>query len=200
MTARIAPVQAPYSDEVGAVLASMSGGREPIGLFRLLARNLPMAAAMGEWGSYELGRRLSLPLRLREIAIDRVCARCGCEYEWGVHVLVFAGKAGLTEDEVASLTWGGAEDPCWTGERERLVISCVDALHDTSDLDDELWARLAAVFSQEQRLDLLLLSGWYHAIAFAARSTRLPPEPGTPRFADYKDPHPQGTGATQVES
>ena len=51
-----------------------------------------MTEAMGSWGRYELGRQLSLPLREREIAIDRTCARCGCEYEWGVHVAYFAER------------------------------------------------------------------------------------------------------------
>lgn len=186
MSARIAPAQAPYAEDVQAALTAVSGGSAPIGVFRLLARNPPMAAAMSEWGRYELGRQLSLSLREREIVIDRTCARCGCEYEWGVHVLVFADKAGLTADEVASLTSGGPDDPCWASDREQLAIRCVDALHDTSDLDDELWARLAAAFSTEQLLDLLLLCGWYHAIAYATRATRLPLEPDAPRFADYE--------------
>ena len=57
-------------------------------------------------------------MRDREIVIDRVCARCGCEYEWGVHVAYFAGRVGLTIAQVASLTFGGSDDPCWTDERE----------------------------------------------------------------------------------
>jgi hypothetical protein len=28
-------------------------------------------------------------------------------------------------------------------------------------------------------IDLLLLAGWYHAISYAARTLRLPQEPGT---------------------
>ena len=43
-----------------------------------------MTAAMSGSGGYELSKRLSLPLRDREIVIGRTCARCGCEYEWGV--------------------------------------------------------------------------------------------------------------------
>ena len=35
------------------------------------------------------------------------------------------------------------------------------------------------------RGDLLMLTGWYHAISFTANAVRLDPEPGTPRFADY---------------
>ena len=76
----------------------MPPGVPPIALFRTFARNLPMTEAMPGWGSYELGRDLSLSMRDREIVIDRTCARCGCEYEWGVHVAFFAERAGLTAD------------------------------------------------------------------------------------------------------
>lgn len=188
MSVRIAPVQPPYPEAVDAALAPLSPpGVAPIGLFRLFARNLPMTEAMRGWGGYELGKRLSLPRREREIVIDRTCVRCGCEYEWGVHVMVFGERAGLTRDQVASLTHGGPHDACWSSDRERLLIAAVDALHDSSDIDDALWARLAATFDERQLLDLLLLSGWYHAIAFTARATRLPLEPGAPRFADFAD-------------
>jgi hypothetical protein len=46
------------------------------------------------------------------------------------------------------------------------------------------------VFSDEQLLDLLVLAGWYHAIAFMANATRVPLEDGTPRFASYVEPVP----------
>jgi len=47
----------------------------------------------------------------------------------------------------------------------------------------ELWAGLSATFDEQQLLDLLLLTGWYHAISYVARATRLPPEPNAPTFA-----------------
>ena len=182
---RIAPVEPPYSPDVAAQLESMMpAGVPPIGLFRTLVRNLPMTAAMSGWGRYELGPRLSLSLRERELAIVRTCARCRCEYEWGVHLLVFAGRAGLTEDQIRSLTTGSADDPCWPVAAERGVIRVVDALCDTGDLDDEQWAAARAVLDEPQLLDLLLLCGWYHAISFTARAVRVAPEPGAPRFAD----------------
>jgi hypothetical protein len=81
---RINPVHPPYEGDVGGRLsAMMPTGAPPILLFRTFVKNLPMAEAMGSWGRYELSRRLSLSMRDREIAIDRTCARCGCEYEWG---------------------------------------------------------------------------------------------------------------------
>ena len=154
----------------------------PINLFRLFSRNVPMAEAMTGWGSYELSKRLSLSMRQRELVIDRVTARCGAEYEWGVHVAFFADRVGLDDVQVRSLTVGGPDDPCWT-EDERALLRAVDELHDTNDVSDDTWSSLA--LTDEQRLDLLLLAGWYHAISYVARATRVPLEDGAPRFADF---------------
>ncbi|MBT2234231.1 carboxymuconolactone decarboxylase family protein [Nonomuraea sp. NEAU-A123] len=183
---RIALVEPPYEPEVGAQLESMMPtGVPPIGLFRMFAGNLPMTGAMHGWGRYELGRQLTLSMREREITIARTCARCRCEYEWGVHVSMFAERVGLTTAQIVSVTHGTPDDPCWESPRERLLIEAVDALHANCDIDDALWARLAEVIDDGQLLDLLLLCGWYHAISFAATAARVPHEPNTPRFADF---------------
>lgn len=186
MTTRIEPLAEPYDEQTGELLASMMpAGVPPIALFRTFARNPDMARAMYGWGRYELGKALSVDMRTREIVIDRVCARCGCEYEWGVHVAFFAERVGLDRDQVRSLTHGGADDPCWTEDRDRLTIRLVDSLHETSTVDDALWADLSAGLSDAQLLDLLMLVGWYHAISFTARAAGVALEPGAPRFADY---------------
>jgi alkylhydroperoxidase family enzyme len=183
--ARIPPVDPPYAPEVGAQLeAMMPPGAPPILLFRTFVRNLPMAEAMSGWGSYELSKRLSLTMRDREIVIDRTCARCGCEYEWGVHVAFFGERVGLTGEQVASLTHGSPADPCWNEARDRLLIRAVDALHDASSIDDALWDELSSVFDERELLDLTMLCGWYHAISFTANSARVPLEDGAPRFTD----------------
>jgi alkylhydroperoxidase family enzyme len=182
--ARIEPLTPPYPAEAEGPLAGMTPpGTEPIALFRMFARHPVMAESMSPWGRYELGRTLSLSRRQREIVIDRTCARCGCEYEWSVHVAYFAERVGFTPEQVTSLVHGDAGDDCWTDESERLLIEATDALHDASDIDDDLWARLAATFDEAQLLDLLALAGWYHAISYLGRATRLPNEPGTPTFA-----------------
>jgi alkylhydroperoxidase family enzyme len=183
---RIEPVQPPYDRDVATRLeAMMPPGVPPIGLFRTFVRNLPMTSAMGGWGGYELSRRLSLSMRDREIVIDRTCARCRCEYEWGVHIAFFAERVGLGPDQIRSVTHGSPDDSCWTDERDRVLIEATDALHDQADIDDDLWHRLHAHLSDEQALDLFMLAGWYHAISYAANSARVHLEPGAPRFADY---------------
>jgi alkylhydroperoxidase family enzyme len=184
--ARITPLEPPYPEDVDQELRSMMPpGVPPIALFRTLVRNRSMAQAMHALGAYELGRALTILLRQREIVIDRTCARCGCEYEWGVHVSFFAARAGLDHPQIASLTHGTPRDPCWVDPGDRLLIEAVDQLHDTSDLTDELWAALADVFDERQLLDVLLLAGWYHAISFIARAARIANEPAAPRFGDF---------------
>jgi alkylhydroperoxidase family enzyme len=177
---RVAPVEPPYDADTEAALAALG---PPIALFRLFARRPDRARAIQGWGSYYLSRRCALTLRQRELVIDRTTARCGAEYEWGVHIQVFAAKAGLTDAQIRSLTLGAPEDPCWPDE-DRAVLRAVDALHTDSDLDDATWSALVAATGEDGALEVLLLAGWYHAISYLARATRLAPEPGTPAFAD----------------
>jgi alkylhydroperoxidase family enzyme len=186
---RIHPVNPPYDNATREQLDSMMPpGAEPILLFRTFAKNLPMTAAMGSWGRYELSANLSLTMRDREILIDRTCARCGCEYEWGVHVAFFAQRVHLSRDQVTSITHGGPNDGCWTDDRDRLLIRVADALHDTATTDDDLHNALTAEFTDNELLDLYLLCGWYHAISYTANAAHIDLEPGTPRFSDYPNP------------
>lgn len=183
---RIAPLEPPYDDAIEQQLRSMMPpGAPPIALFRTFVKNPDMTTAMGSWGRYELGRELSLTMRDREIVIDRTCARCGCEYEWGVHVAFFAERVELTAAQIGSLTHGSADDPCWTDERDRLLIAATDALHDDADLDDDLWVRLSRELSEPEVLDLTMLCGWYHAISYTANAARVPHEEGAPRFRSF---------------
>ena len=176
---RIAPLEPPYDAETADLLTRMMpGGAPPIALFRLLARNRPLAEAAHAMGRHQLSRSLTLGVRDREILIDRTTARCGADYEWGVHVAAYAGRAGLTPEQVTSLVSGASTDACWTDERDRTLVDAADALHDTADVDGALWARLTAHLDDAQVLDLVVLCGFYHAVSYLARVARLDPEPG----------------------
>ncbi len=186
MVARIDPLDAPYAPDVAERLtAMMPPGQTPIRLFRTFAKNLPMATGLNAWGSYYLSKKLSLTLRDRELIIDRTTARCGCEYEWGVHIAFYAERVGIGPEQIRSITDGSPADPCWS-VRDALVIEAVDALHDTATIGDDLWSRLADVLTEPELLDLFMLSGQYHAISFAANAARVEPEDWAPRFADVR--------------
>ena len=94
------PVEPPYDDETAAALEALG---PPLALFRVFARRPDRARAIHGWGSYYLSRRLALSLRHRELIIDRTTARCGAEYEWAIHISVFADRAGLTGEQIRSV-------------------------------------------------------------------------------------------------
>src|SRR5260370_14410084 len=62
-----------------------------------------------------------LGLRHREIVIDRTTARLGCEYEWGVHIALFAERVGFTAEHVAATVAGASDAACWTPEEHALI-------------------------------------------------------------------------------
>jgi alkylhydroperoxidase family enzyme len=173
---RIAPLEPPYRPDDAAALAAMmpaDSPLEPLKLFRLFMRHPEMARAMHELGGFVLGRGgRALASRDREIVIHRVCARCGCEYEWGVHAVAFGARVGLDDAQLAATTRPGADAPAWS-ERDRLLIRLVDELHDTGTVSNELWARLREEWTEQQLLELLLVAGWYHAISYLANGARV---------------------------
>jgi alkylhydroperoxidase family enzyme len=164
-------------DAAGAAAVAELG--PPIGLFRVLARRPARAQAIAQWGRYYFSRQAALTLRQRELIIDRTTALCDADYEWGIHVAVYAQKAGLTPPQIASLATGAPSDSCWPDPVDAAVISAVDELHRTGDLADETWNDLVAGVGDEGAVDLILIAGWYHAISFAVRALRLPAEPGS---------------------
>jgi alkylhydroperoxidase family enzyme len=174
---RVPPLEPPYEPELQALLARMTPPDAPeiLALFRVLAHHPQLAERMTGWGGFLLGRRATLPLRDREIVIDRACARCGAEYEWGVHVAAFAQAAGLTPEQNRAIADPSADDASLS-ERDRLLVALVDQLHETAHVTDELWGQLAQHWNTQQLLELLMLAGWYRAISYVCNAARVPLE------------------------
>ena len=177
-SARIAPAAEPLEDDVRDAIDAIMHGRPPLLLFTTLARDHRLFFKFFNSGLLDRGH---LTIRQREIVIDRVTASCGAEYEWGVHVSLFAAKAGLTEAQITSLTMGGPDDTCWP-DADRLLIRLCDSLHENCTVNDALWAELSHHHSDEALLELLMLAGAYRTVSYLVNSLRLPPEPGARRF------------------
>src|SRR5260370_24797644 len=174
-----APIESPYPEPVQAALDRvMPEGVPPLALFRTVARNERVFLRLMAGGLLDRG---SISLRERGIASDRPCARCGSEYEWGVHMAFLAGRVGFSPEQVAA-TAGG--DPAVFPERERLLLRLADALHDVAQVSDELWAALQAHFTDEQLIELVALAGFYHLISFVTNALRIPLE-------SYRAPFPR---------
>ena len=175
---RIAPLEPPYPAEMQADFDKLMRGAPPLLLFRTVARN---PRVLQRFMAGALLDRGSISLRSRELMILRTCARCGAEYEWGVHVAVFGAKAQWNPEELHSTVHGAAEDGCWSAE-DRLVIRLADQLHDTTQVDDPLWQELAKHFTAEQLVELIMLAGLYHGVSYLINAAGVQHEAFAPRF------------------
>jgi alkylhydroperoxidase family enzyme len=158
----------------------MPPGLPPIRLFRTLAHNPRVLRKVRLSNLLDRG---SLERRDRELVVLRTTARCGCAYEWGVHVAFFAERVGLGPEAVRATAHGRADDPAF-GPRERALVAMVDELHETARLSDPAYAALAAHFAPAQIVELLVLAGFYHAIAFVANGLGVEPEAFAPGFPE----------------
>jgi alkylhydroperoxidase family enzyme len=170
---RLSCVEPPYSREVTAAFEKLSlPGMAQLALFRTLAHNPRVLQRIQRGSLLDPG---SISVRLRELTILRSCALCRAEYEWGVHVKVFAASAQLDADAVAA-TWSeGSSAKLWS-DQERLVLRLCEQLHATNTLDDELWRELAARFEPPQLVELIVLAGLYHAISYVVNACAIPLE------------------------
>jgi alkylhydroperoxidase family enzyme len=175
---RIAPLEPPYPAEIQAQFDAIMRGAPPLMLFRVLAKNERV------WEKFRAGSLLdkgALTLRQREIVIDRTGALNGCEYEWGVHVTMFAKAADLSDEQVRATVHGDAEAACWS-VAEQALLQTVDALHHRATLSDDEFATLASHYDEAQIFEVILLCGFYRTVSYLANGLKLPLEANAARF------------------
>jgi alkylhydroperoxidase family enzyme len=176
---RIAPLQLPYPTAIQQDFERIMGpGRPPLVLFRAIATQERAWKKFTAAGLLDKG---PLPMREREIVIDRTCANNACEYEWGVHITAFAAHVKLTEAQVRATVLENANAACWSTS-EQVLIATVDALHARATLTDDEFAALAAHYDEAQILEILLLCGFYRTVAYVANGLKLPLEETAARF------------------
>ena len=108
-----------------------------------------------------------LPGRERELLIVRTAWNCRADYEWGQHHPI-ALDAGLAEEEVQRVP-AGPEDPGWS-EQDAVLLRAADELHDVARIGDDTWRSLAATWSELQLIELCMVVGQYHLVAFTLNS------------------------------
>ncbi|MHC3472271.1 carboxymuconolactone decarboxylase family protein [Streptomyces sp. 7R007] len=194
---RIDGVVPPYTPETARALRRwMPPGvtREPLTLFKVLERHPELASRMRALGAGLLVHG-TLSDADRELVIARVCARCGCAYEWGVHIAVYGEAAGLTREQVALTAVGAPDHPAWS-PRQTALLRAVDELHATARLTDATWDALRRHLGEPEAIEFLVLAGWYRTIAYVADGLRLEPEPWAADFpgAGVSPPTPPRAG------
>jgi alkylhydroperoxidase family enzyme len=134
-------------------------------------------AAFG--GTLLFGGRL--PARDRELLILRTAWLCDAEYEWGQHVGIALG-AGVTESEIERIHTQGASGP-WSAT-DGALLRAADELHSSSQITDETWKELAGAYDYQQLIEVCMVIGQYHMVAFTLNSLGVEPEPGVPEFPE----------------
>lgn len=180
---RIAPLLPPYSPEIEAALARlMPPGVPPLNLFRTLAHNPAVLATFAHNGAlvFRLG---SLDAAHREIVIQRTCALCKAEYEWGVHAAFFGARTNLEGERLAATLQAGIDGAVWN-EAEAALVALADELHATHTLSAPLWETLSRHWTPPQIIELIVLAGFYHTVSYLANGLGVALEPFGARFAE----------------
>jgi alkylhydroperoxidase family enzyme len=97
--------------------------------------------------------------------------RCGSPHEWAQHVPI-ASSAGLTAEQIAATARTSAATG-WS-EPHKAVLDAVDELHTTSTVSRHTWETLPRHYSEPQLIELILLIGHYHEVAFALNALKTP--------------------------
>jgi len=110
-----------------------------------------------------------LPDRDRELLILRTAWRCGSDYEWSQHVRI-AGGVGITAEEMGRLQVADApNDPAWA-PFDAALIRAADELHQDGCIGDATWAALAGRYDERKLIEVPMLVGHYHLLAFTLNS------------------------------
>ena len=107
-----------------------------------------------------------LSLRDRELAIVRTTARCGAEYEWGVHVSAFGTAAHLNEAQVVDTARVPTDSALWS-PHDLVVLDLMDALYERCRIEDALCQRLSMELTQDQILELIYIAGFITSFLFS---------------------------------
>jgi 4-carboxymuconolactone decarboxylase len=116
-----------------------------------------------------------LPHRDRELLILRTASNCHADYEWAHHVVI-GKQAGLTDEEIERVR-NGPTDESWSTD-DAVLLTAADELHNDSHISDTTWAALAARYDEKQLIELPILVGQYHMVAFTLNCFGVEIEPG----------------------
>lgn len=160
----------PRTEELLAALRGFNGTE--LNIFSTLAHHPKLLKQWSAFGGTLLYGG-SLPARERELLILRTGYLCRSPYEWGQHVVI--GKAaGLTDDEIARVASGPDADG-WSSD-DVTVLRAADELHADSRISDTTWAQLAGRYDEKQLIELCMVVGQYHLVAFTLNTLGVEPE------------------------
>ena len=114
---------------------------------------------------------LTLPPRLRELAILIMVRRSNCAYAWKRHESL-ALDAGVEGSVLASLAAG--ERPAFADPGDALVYDLCDQLDNSRALDDDLYRRSVGHLGEQALTELIAVAGYYVMVAMTLNAFAVP--------------------------
>jgi 4-carboxymuconolactone decarboxylase len=160
---RIPPLPADEQDDQARELLAQAGGEAggATNIFATLVRHPGLFRKWLPFGGKLLAGKL--PARDRELLILRTGWNCDAPYEWAQHVRI-ARRAGVTDEEIERVK-AAPDAPGWD-PFDATLIQAADELHHDATLSDATWAALAGRYDERQMIELPMLVGHYHLVAF----------------------------------
>jgi 4-carboxymuconolactone decarboxylase len=135
-------------------------------IFPTLARHEGLFRAWLPFGGFLLGRGV-LPVRERELLILRTGFNCASDYEWGQHVRL-SERLGIPRAVIMRVA-DGPDASGWS-DGEATLLRAADELHEHARVSEPTWELLARDYDERALLEITMLVGHYHMVAFALNS------------------------------
>jgi 4-carboxymuconolactone decarboxylase len=175
------PAPAQMSERQRAVRDAIASGprggvRGPLAVWLHRPELADRAQALGKYCRFEM----SLPARLRELAILTTARVWGSEFEWWSHKPL-ALEAGISPAAVDAIRRGA--EPVFERDDEAIVYAFALALHRDRRVGDALYRRAADLLGAPAVVDLTGLLGYYTLISMTINVFAVPlPEGAAPEL------------------
>jgi 4-carboxymuconolactone decarboxylase len=155
-------------------VSELGEGVPQLNIFATLARNSELFRAWMPFGAHLLTAG-TLSGRDRELLILRTAVNCGSAYEWGQHVRI-AEAVGIDRETIDRVA-DGPDAEGWS-DSEAALLRAADELRRDSKIGDATWAALAESYDEKQLIEIPMLVGQYHMVAFALNSLGVEQDEG----------------------
>jgi len=171
---RIPPLPEPeWDEELRAILSARPPGLDSrLGdnnIFPTFARHKGLFQAWLPFAGFLLGGGV-LSARERELLILRTGYNCGSAYEWGQHVRISEALA-ISREEIMRVA-EGPNAPGWAPADAHL-LRAADELHEHAKISGKTWAALGETHDERGLIEIAMLVGHYHLVAFALNSLEV---------------------------
>jgi 4-carboxymuconolactone decarboxylase len=145
-------------------------GRGPVGMFNIAVRSPEAGDLLFTMGD-QVRFHMSIPDKLKELAILLTARYWGAQFEWLAHHQA-AVQAGLSEDKIRAIAEG--RRPVAMAADEEAVYNFITELFKTKRVSDNTFATVKNLAGERGMVDLLATSGFYQIVSMYMNVDRLP--------------------------